>query len=600
MSGRTKFEIFINANDLDYFRKCAEAAAALKPYGQVQLLINNLAEKSSYEMPPGGSGWHEYTCYMGPVHKFFPHPDIAKHIPAEHVAKNRELLLGKVAILQELGLDALYYGQDPYFLPESFFREFPSLRGARVDHPPRSCEVAHAMCVDQPRSLEVMEWMVAELRRQVPNLGTYLFNTNDAGAGFCWSDYNYPGANGPRKCQTRNMGERMKGFLEAIHRGAEKGGGPVSVRMRSNISRFECDTLEPLLPPNTVLRGKNRTPRGYATTGSLLVESDPVYGIIDPLDIIETMARASSGSVHTVMLHFMGHYQRVREPIDVIERAIGIAVKCLEKPSRGQIECLQMLASLCEEWAGKEQAETLFEAFSGLNKALAYRAFGCGGEAGLYKGVSTRHVTRPMVVRPDLLTAEEEDYFYPFLFDAPKGLGRNDYMLVHAGRKRVHATGWYWNPQLQSVFGMMGGSVGAFEKLGDTPSGPWLKQLALSLKMYMSVLRSVDNFYFAQAFRNVHKDLLMQEPVKLAAGPDRQASDHLQWNEIARDETDNVAELIELLEGGGLDYFAHASKAELEDTFLLGPNVVDDLKKKLEITLKHWRDLEQYVAPLSK
>ena len=97
--------IFGNSSrDINEFRAFAKIAAKFKRYGNVQIDIGVLAEKSRYEMPPGGSPWHEYANFHANMAKFFPHPKVAPFIPAGWVAKNRELLLAKAAVLRELGL----------------------------------------------------------------------------------------------------------------------------------------------------------------------------------------------------------------------------------------------------------------------------------------------------------------------------------------------------------------------------------------------------------------------------------------------------------------------------------------------------------------
>ena len=46
------------SRDLETFTVFAEQAARLKPFGQVQIEISALADKSWYEIPEGGSPWH--------------------------------------------------------------------------------------------------------------------------------------------------------------------------------------------------------------------------------------------------------------------------------------------------------------------------------------------------------------------------------------------------------------------------------------------------------------------------------------------------------------------------------------------------------------
>jgi hypothetical protein len=45
-----------------------------------------------------------------------------------------------------------------------------------------------------------------------------------------------------------------------------------------------------------------------------------------------------------------------------------------------------------------------------------------------------------------------------------------------------------------------------------------------------------------------------------------------------------------------MEFISHAEDAKFEDTFLLGPNLVDQLKLKRKIMLNHWTDIEGYMA----
>lgn len=136
-------------------------AARLQPYGQVQVDIGILADKSWHEMPAGGSPGHEHATNASAMSKFFPHPKIAPFLPAVWVEKNRKPLVAKAAILRQAGLEAAFSSNDTHIRPEAFFRKYPRLRGPRVDHPRRSLQEEFSWCVDRPETLE----MVALLER---------------------------------------------------------------------------------------------------------------------------------------------------------------------------------------------------------------------------------------------------------------------------------------------------------------------------------------------------------------------------------------------------------------------------------------------------
>ncbi len=63
-----------------------------------------------------------------------------------------------------------------------------------------------------------------------------------------------------------------------------------------------------------------------------------------------------------------------------------------------------------------------------------------------------------------------------------------------------------------------------------------------------------------------------------------------------RDELDNAGELLQLVEGDGPDVLCRAADIRYEDTFLLAPDIADQLRKKISIMRDHWRDVEAYLA----
>jgi hypothetical protein len=67
----------------------------------------------------------------------------------------------------------------------------------------------------------------------------------------------------------------------------------------------------------------------------------------------------------------------------------------------------------------------------------------------------------------------------------------------------------------------------------------------------------------------------------------------LTLRKIAREELDNMTELIELCESGTGTVVEHARSREEESVFILGPNLVADLRRKSDIMLDHWHDYER-------
>ena len=585
--------IFGNSSrDINEFRAFAKIAAKFKRYGNVQIDIGVLAEKSRYEMPPGGSPWHEYANFHANMAKFFPHPKVAPFIPADWVAKNRELLLAKAAVLRELGLEAAFSSHDTHFLSEAFFRQYPHLRGPRVDHPRRSKREEFAWCVDLQETRDMIEWMTAELIRNVPEIKSLTSLNNDSGAGLCWAAAQYSGPNGPRHCAGRSVGIRVKELAEAIHRGAQKAGGKIVLRFGGNFWQNEEDIIQPHLPPDTYLARRDPAAIG---TGSLINDAYPVLGLMDPLAMITSLERSADPNVRRISIGSTFMYRRADEPLATVERIVEIAQDSVAEPARGLTSRLDKLRRLALRWGGQNNAEALFEAFYRMHEAFRMKQAVAPRYSNVYCGVSMRHVTRPLLITPGTLAPDEEAYFLPHIFNIHEAEARNDYIDLHGSR--ISGPAAWTDAGLRGALNDALAAARTFESLKGAPEEKWLRQLALSLRMWASEVRSIHNFYFAQLVRDRNSQAL--------AGPPRIPpkvatwfgdNDYLEWNGIQRDELDNANELIALLKDGGLNWIARAKDGPSEDTFLLGPDVAGALDKKTALMRAHWLDVQKYLA----
>lgn len=579
-----------SVHDLRDYRDFAKVAARLKPWGKVCVEISDLAEKSWCDLPEVRSPWHEYATYLTSIHKFFPHPKIAEHLPMDWVAKNRELLMGKAEILSEFDLGAFYFGCDPFFLPYSFYAEHPHLRGPRVDHPRRSNRAEFSYCCDQPEGLELLETMIGELKRNVPHLASYQFLTNDSGGGFCWSDYLYSGRNGPRHCQLRNAGERIRDVLQAVHNGAIKNGGDIDVHIKGNLTQYEHDMVLPIAPENTYLAANFRGDPKSMSVGNVGVY--PARGLMDPLALINGIQRFQNENIRTCFIRLDTGYNRGPELVSTIDKLVDVVEDCLREPTSTLFSRLERLRKLASAWGGPENADKVMEAFYSMNESMG----GTRKHSAFFEGVSTRHINRPMVVKPDLLSPEEESYFLPHIFNNSDEEARQDYVDIHGGRKDTAFQGdWFWDGGFRGALNSLIATANKLESIDDAPESEWFKQVGTSLRIYASVVRSCNNFFFAQVFRDRYKEALAGEPIDQRKVRVKASDNFAQWYEISQDELHNTEELIRLLENGGSEILVTSNTRKEEDTFVLGPDIVDHLKKKVKVMLDHWLDVQNYV-----
>ncbi len=129
------------------------------------------------------------------------------------------------------------------------------------------------------------------------------------------------------------------------------------------------------------------------------------------------------------------------------------------------------------------------------------------------------------------------------------------------------------------------------------PQYNFIKKLALALRIHASLIRSCGNFAEAQRIRENNETKLSGAIHR----PDKEPTwagdkDFIKFTEVMRDELDNAQELESLLQHGGMELMCVSKDARHEDTFLLGPDLMTQIKKKRKIMLDHWLDIQDYLA----
>lgn len=586
------FVIHAPISNLDEFTELAKQAIRLKPFGRVEVNVSNLADKGFYEIPEGRNFWYEYASYNPTPYKFFPDPKIAPFIPAEFVKKNRELLLAKAKILREYGLEGAFWSYEPNFLPEEFFEKYPEMMGPRVDHPRRGNYPAFAPCISVKETQEMFTNMVADLLKNVPEIRTFFFKTNDAGSGICWSDWQYVGPNGPTHCKNHNMGERVATLMNSFKTGAESVGENISIYLTGSMfSDEEKKDIYQYLPEGCYFQSHNSDE--VKGINSMIVGNYPVRGMFNPLEVIQNIDAIQNEATNTVFISFRSSYDRGYEHPGATEKFMDLLIRYLENSAEtGVMAEDRLLYQLCVEWGGEENADLLFNAFTALEEAGKYKSVAARGASGMYWGVSARHITRPLVVAPQLLSEEEENYFMPHVFNPSEEEARMDYTDIH-GAHRTLPSG-----AVNTYVSRVNRAIGMLENVSeDAPEKVFLQNMAQSLKIHSCIFRSIGNFAEAQAIRDRNVEKLAMTPHRPNKIPTWEGDPDLQaFMTVMRDELDNALELIHVLENGGMEFISHAEAPRYEDTFLLGPDLIDQLKLKRRIMLKHWTDIEGYMA----
>jgi hypothetical protein len=598
------FLVHVCVRSAKEFEPFAAMAGRLRRLGETAINVSQLSGKTLEDVPEGGSPWHEYTTLL-PVltKKFFPHPKEQAFVNMDYVRKNVALMRACVRVLRKHKLAASFNTHDPFFMPEEFFVRYPHLRGARLDHPRRSRQEAFGICRDTPEGQDMLAWSMAAMVKEVPELTTLSWLTNDAGGGICWCEYLYPGPNGPAACRHLNTGQRVAAILGAFDRGSQAARGkPVDfVVMHANFTGNERRLFPQYLDAERTFwsDGDGRVVR----TGSVI--ENPLRGIFDPVAITAAMERARGPHVRKIAIDVATNYSRCFELPATAEKVFEIVEAYLdESPAAGTLGRLTFLRGLCARWVGPKAADALLEALIGLNEAYKYKLAAIPRFNANYVGVSMRHINRPLVALPDKLTPEEEGYFLPHVFNPSIQEGRMDYLDWHGGRLAAGAADELTpDPRVNEVSVACGRFRDVAEQLDSLdakcPAAEVFRGMAISLRMYTCILRSIGNFYAMQIVRD-------RNAARFAAPgpfvPPKVFSmtgdaDLLLIHEYMRDELDNTADLLDLMANGGEQRLVLARRpGDVEDTFMLGADLAAQLHQKMAIMRRHWKDASEHLA----
>jgi len=172
-----------------YVRRLAES-------GFTHVEVNGLAFPQGLESGPPGEAYPMFYTYCPALDQFASSDLNAGLYPADYLAANLGYLKRNAELARSYGLVPGLLCFEPRSVPEEFFRRYPMLRGARVDHPFRSFKPRYNMTIAHPLVREHYAEMVRKLLRDVPELGFLSVWTNDSGAGFEHTQSLYVGRNG--------------------------------------------------------------------------------------------------------------------------------------------------------------------------------------------------------------------------------------------------------------------------------------------------------------------------------------------------------------------------------------------------------------------
>jgi len=530
-----------------------------------------------------------WSMHRGSVFKFIVPKQLEPYIPADYTKRNVELLKKHAAILKEYGLKGYFEDMDPAYLPEQAYLDHPSWRGPRCDQARRARTEYYAPCIDDPEMRDMFVNAVTDLCKIVPVENVHIL-CNDSGAGLCWYEDLYPGPNGPSKCKNISVDQRILNFLDMWQNGASKAG----VNMKVNLSHTTGhNSVIPRMKDGQSLNGKTAS----GAENKISIGSPSWYGTyFAPVSLVPAMVMSATQlqqaqkSNSDIFINIRGDQE-----IDLMR----FLKMYMNKPiGEGQVAKYKALNAVAATFVGETESEKLVGIWEDIQNVWELIApFNTGGS--LYE-LGTQHqrwMTRPFVAFPEELKAEELNYWRDFIFQAQTEKEALD-MLDLQGHRWLDGYGGYFilrnvtNIMLKTLDSSIKKASALESKGVDAESSKYLKALTLRLKFLVCVAKN--------AINAVEFQWIMDTAPKTGNKEDKSLRNRWQGdvelerlNQITRDEIDNCHEIIALLDAAdaaGIDLCVKVHEKRFEQVLYFGPDIQDQLRRKISIMEAHRRD----------
>lgn len=483
-------------------------------------------------------------------------------------------------------------------LPESVYIEHPLWRGPRVDKPTRSRTAQYAPAVDNPEVRALYREAIGGLIKNCPEIEIFRFLTNDSGTGLDWHPNLYPGINGNTLYSHIGLGERVAGFLATLQQGA-KDAGAQGVEIAINGTGYEARPTENIEATRSLGAGmvlENRMMDGSMWSSIAGLEfyfnsMFPLLGIPQHLRFVEELENATQRRA-PVLICFID--------VEMGSLYFDLFQKFFEKPTRGPLSRQIFLRDLAESQVDKKKAFDLTEVWNGIYNSVQKHMpinYGYGGHIFLLGTIAQRWLTRPFVPFGTELTEEEYSYYRYFQFQGRTVQHAEDLADLQAtrfvaGQGASRLISVFMGQARQELSNARESLHRVLEGITDATLEGQLRLLDTRLQAYDLVCRNAVNAVSYQEKLDYIRDKKIQPEANprfaLDADPFR-----LDILGVARSEIDNTALLVDLLENTGAKILHMTEDPGEEDSFAFGPDLIEQLRKKIRIMHDHWLDYDR-------
>lgn len=518
------------------------------------------------------------------------------YLPEDYAARNYEVLKARMDIASKYGLKGALSFCEPFYLPESAYRDHPHWRGPRCEHPRRARQAYYSPCIDNTEVLDMYRQAMGALVRDM-DIDYIFIHTNDSGGGICWSDGLYAGKNGPTACRHRSMADRVLGFMEALTEGAQSAGRHVEIDLSSVIgvkaADHELNAVGPSLKDNMSI---NRiTNKGYPLTHFLDVDYEYTLAPIRNVPVMLTFAEKLEAALQSPSPNL--YYILVTTDHDEYFKLIKAFNN---QPTDGIAERIGLLKQVAAQIVGDAHANKLLEAWSEFQKAT-YHYFDTRIEGLSWVSTNQRWINRPFVLFPAELSEEEKAYYRPYQFQANDEAQADDLLNMQCTSfiRGSYAVGMAVK-SMEKAMARVSRAESILRSIGEQLQDDAQRANLQLMADRMDLLnRFFLNAIHAMKFQDIiDRTDYEQEPEISPRWPIDADPRFLEFEAITRAEIDNTLRIIELIQERESEMLVMAPSEALEDIFLFSPNLVAQLHRKINIMLDHQMDAKRlFVTP---
>jgi len=548
--------------------------------------------------------------------------------PPHYLDANLNRVRRSAALARKYGLKPGLLCFEPRSLPERFFVRYPTLRGARVDHPFRSRIPRYALAQDHPVTRDHYRDLIQAMMKEVPDLAYLSIWSNDSGAGFEHTSSLYVGRNGGpymiREWRDHDQiaetaGKSIVSYLHLMRDSAAEINPDFRVLIRFESFKVEHETVlaglgngvdmetgtllirgyslpytHPRYPEQTGIAGTifqtEMDPKEKTILESLRAQGvepvlqyapcgawnhEPLLGIPFPRMLYARLNSIAETGLHQVSA-FGGLLNTGKTPYWPNPEIIRACQFERNRPVE------EVLESCAVRWAGETFGPTLNRLWAKFEEALSYQPYVLHYTALGF--VWQRTWDRPFVPDIEAIPSAERDYYEKYACMQPNNPGISDFGrdvlfdLIKKGpaQKQVDAFDQNLFPRLDAVIAETGEALADAVSAADGPGVTVLTDLIDRMTAYRCWTTTVRNV--CAWVEGVHGYLETDDEAEKTVR-EKLVQDAIDL-ELA-----NIHRLLELWENSSTEFMIVSDVGE--NGFVYGENFGTLLRRKIELTEKY-------------